>query len=356
VADLRVVSCDDASIADWASQVDVVFSALDSSVATQVESACLKQGLPVFSNAKNYRTHPAAPLVVPPVNAAHLSPMLQWQADSSFWAQALAGDTPAPDSAKQALLVTNANCSTTGLVTALAPLQEAFGIRHVSVVTLQAISGAGYPGVPAWDMASNLVPNISGEEHKIETEFKKIMGVAVDPNIACTVSAAEMHQAAAAGKSSGGNGSPLIKAAPFTISTHTNRVPVLNGHTLCVTVSLDSPASVQQVLQAFKQYRPQPTQVMDSLPSTPRDPVTGEAQWIRVRTEGNRPQPAKDVQQGGGYTTVVGQVRPCSSTPNGIKFTVISHNTVMGAAGSSILNAEAAVRLGHLKPKLASQQ
>jgi len=348
VSDLQVVSCDDASVAQWASKVDVVFSALDSSVATQVESACLKQGLPVFSNAKNFRRHPAAPLVVPSVNAGHLAPMLQWQADSQFWSSAL-GDSQ--EAAKQALLVTNANCSTTGLVTALAPLQRAFGIRHVSVVTMQAISGAGYPGVPAWDMASNVVPNISGEEHKIETEFKKIMGLAREDSIASTVSLRDMQQSAAEQQRSGGNDSPLIQAALFTISAHTNRVPVLNGHTLCVTVSLDSPASVLEVLAAFNTYRPEPAAVMDSLPSSPRNATTGEPQWIRVRSEGNRPQPAKDVQEGGGYSTVVGQVRACSSTPNGVKFTVVSHNTVMGAAGSSILNAEAAVRLGYLKPR-----
>ena len=350
VSELRVVGCDDASVTQWAGEVDVVFSALDSSVATQVESACLKQGLPVFSNAKNFRTHPAAPLVVPPVNAGHLGPMLQWQAASEFWGSALPGAQSAP-AAKHALLVTNANCSTTGLVTALAPLQEAFGIRHVSVVTMQAISGAGYPGVPAWDMASNVVPNISGEEHKIETEFKKILGSVHAESIADTVSAGDMRAAAAEQARSGGNDSPLIKAAPFTISAHTNRVPVLNGHTLCVTVSLDSAASVDQVLRAFREYRPKPLQVMDSLPSAPRDANTGVPQWIRVRSEGNRPQPAKDVQEGGGYTTVVGQVRRCSSTPNGVKFTVVSHNTIMGAAGSSILNAEAAVRLGHLRPQ-----
>jgi aspartate-semialdehyde dehydrogenase len=350
VSGLRVVSCDDASVAEWAGDVDVVFSALDSCVATQVESACLVQGLPVFSNAKNYRTHPAAPLVVPPVNAAHLAPFLQWQADSAYWSQALPAAAGSAK-AKSALLVTNANCSTTGLVTALAPLQESFGIDHVSVVTLQAISGAGYPGVSAWDLASNVVPNINGEEHKIETEFKKILGTVHDPSVTSTVSLCDMQEAAATQARSGGNASPLLCSAGCTISAHTNRVPVLTGHTLCVTVALSSPASVQQVLQAFKQYRPEPAHVMAALPSTPRD-TAGAPQWIRVRPEADRPQPAKDVHEGGGYATVVGQVRACKSTPNGIKFTVVSHNTIMGAAGSSILNAEAAVRMGYLKPQI----
>ena len=346
IASMKVVSCAPDAIADWSSDVDMVFSALDASVAGDIESACLKAGVPVFTNAKNFRTHPAAPLVVPAVNAAHLQPSLAWQRQHSIWGRLLGGSgDPAAQDAPP-IIVTNANCSTTGLTIALAPLQQAFGLRSVHVTTMQAISGAGYPGVPAWDMASNLVPNISGEEDKIHTEYRKIMGTAV-PAEGVSLDAV----LSAAGDARRGNATPLVQPATFGVSAHTNRVPVLEGHTFTVTASLASEASVEEVLAAFEAYAPGPAGVMEDLPSTPREAGTGRPQWIQVRRETNRPQPAKDAAQGRGFTTVVGQVRRCPITPNGIKFTAVSHNTVMGAAGSSILNAEACVRQGILGPR-----
>jgi aspartate-semialdehyde dehydrogenase len=235
------------------------------------------------------------PLVVPPVNGDHLD-LVRTQATFS----------------KGGYIVTNANCSTTGMVIALKPLQDAFGIKAVHCVTLQAISGAGYPGLPSLDILDNVVPYISGEEEKLETEYAKIMGSYA--------------------------GSKLT-AAGFPLSAAVNRVHVRDGHSIALSISLVKPASVAEVEAVMRGWSPTVPHLA-SLPSAP------EA-FITVRAEPNRPQPRLDRDTGRGYTTVVGKIRPDPITD--VKLFVLSHNTVMGAAGSSILNAELAAVKGLLK-------
>jgi aspartate-semialdehyde dehydrogenase len=269
-------------------------------VAGEVEMAFCKAGVPVFSNARNYRMVADVPLVVPPVNGDHLD-MVRSQA--SF--------------PSGGFIVTNANCSTTGLVVALKPLADAFGIKAVYATTLQAISGAGYPGLPSLDILDNVVPYISGEEDKLETEYKKIMG-------------AYSTAAPAAG----------VVPATFPLSAMVNRVHVRDGHSIAVSILLASPATPAQVAAVLANFKPAGHPDILSLPSAP-------AAFITVREEANRPQPRLDREVGAGYTTVVGRIRP--DPINTVKLFVLSHNTVMGAAGSSILNAELAAVKGLLK-------
>ena len=273
-------------------------------MAATVEPAFRDAGVPVFSNARNFRMTPDVPLVVPQVNGDHLD-MVRGQA--SF---ATSGG----------YIVTNANCSTTGMVIALAPLQAAFGIDAVHATTLQAISGAGYPGLPSLDILDNVVPYISGEEDKLETEYAKIMG-------ALTLS-----------------GSPAAPRAHiahpgFPLSAMVNRVHVRDGHCIALSVKLSRPATPEQVSAALEAWRPKEA-LVSTLPSAP-------PAFILVRREANRPQPRLDRDTGNGYTTVVGRVR--ADPVYTVKMFVLSHNTVMGAAGSSILNAELAAAKGLLK-------
>jgi aspartate-semialdehyde dehydrogenase len=274
----------------------------DAPVAATVEPAFRDAGVPVFSNARNFRMTPDVPLVVPQVNGDHLA-MVKGQA--SF---AKSGG----------YIVTNANCSTTGMVIALAPLQAAFGIEAVHATTLQAISGAGYPGLPSLDILDNVVPYISGEEEKLETEYAKIMG-------ALTLDA-KSHAAA-------------IAHPGFPLSAMVNRVHVRDGHSIALSVKLRRPATPEQVAAVLAAWAPRDAEVA-SLPSAPRA-------FITVRSEVNRPQPRLDRDAGNGYTTVVGRVR--ADPVYTVKLFVLSHNTVMGAAGSSILNAELAAARGLLK-------
>jgi len=307
VADATVVDC---SVASFAGAVDLVFSALDADVAGDVEAAFRDAGVPVFSNARNFRMAADVPLVVPPVNGDHLE-LVRRQA--SF-------------SAGGGFIVTNANCSTTGMVIALKPLADAFGIERVHCTTLQAISGAGYPGLPSLDILDNVVPFISGEEDKLETEYKKIMGRL-------------LAAPAAAPAAAGGSGSAHIAPAAFPLSAMVNRVHVRDGHSIALSVKLSrsaSPAEVAKVLADFVPADPE----LASCPSSP-------ARFIQVRTEPNRPQPRLDRDTGRGFTTVVGRVRP--DPIDTVKLFVLSHNTVMGAAGSSILNAELAATKGLLR-------
>jgi aspartate-semialdehyde dehydrogenase len=298
VRPLVVRQCDPRAFSD----VDFVFSALDADVAGEVEGGFVKAGISVFSNARNFRMQRDVPLVVPPVNPDHLE-MVRTQ--GTF-----------PHSG--AFIVTNANCSTTGLVTALEPLERAFGIEAVMVTTLQAVSGAGYPGLSTLDMLDNVVPCISGEEAKLESEYKKIMG--------------DLH------------GRTEITPPSFRLSATTNRVLVRDGHTLCLSVKLKRGASVEEVERALSEFEPRDP-LLARMPSAPSHFVViapGGAQ-------GDRPQPRLDRETGGGFTTVVGRVRPCPVFD--VKMTVLSHNTVMGAAGSSILNAELATAKKLLVPR-----
>ncbi len=272
----------------------VVFSGLDSDVAGEIETAFMKADLVVFSNAKNHRMDPLVPLCVPLVNADHMQ-MLQHQR--------------AARGTKQGCIVTNANCSTTGMVVALKALQDAFGpIDKIMVTTLQAISGAGYPGVASLDIFDNVVPYIGDEEPKLETEPNKILG-AFDAE-----------------------GTKEFVFENMCISATCNRVPVIDGHTECISVSFKQrPApTVEQVNQAFERFAPN----MYDAPSAPD-------RAIYVKHENNRPQPRLDRDNGRGQAVTVGRVRTCNILD--IKFTLLSHNTILGAAGSSIMNAEIAV-------------
>lgn len=268
----------------------------DAPVAADVEPAFAKAGIPVFSNASKHRMVADVPLCVPPVNGDHLD-LVKVQ----------------PTFAKGGYIVTNANCSTTGMVIALKPLMDAFGIEAVHCVTLQAISGAGYPGLPSLDILDNVVPYINGEEDKLETEYEKIMGKYTDKHALVTPG--------------------------FPLSAAVNRVHVRDGHSIALSIKLKTPATPEQVEAVLAKWTPAIPE-LTSLPSAP-------AHFIEVRSEANRPQARLDRDTGRGYTTVVGRVRKDPITT--IKMFVLSHNTVMGAAGSSILNAELAATKGLLK-------
>ena len=295
VKDAKVVSC---NVSEFSHDVDFVFSALDADVAGDVEKEFRDAGIPVFSNARNYRMHPDVPLVVPPVNGDHLD-MVKTQ----------------PSFAKNGgFIVTNANCSTTGMVIALKPLEEAFGIERVFCTTLQAISGAGYPGLPSLDILDNVVPFISGEEDKLETEYAKIMG-----------------------KFDASRPAPVVPAS-FPLSAMVNRVHVRDGHSIALSIKLKKEASPEENAKVLESYIPSGD--VSTLPSSPD-------RFILVRTENNRPQPRLDRDAGRGFSTTVGRVR--KDPINTVKMFVLSHNTVMGAAGSSILNAELAASKGLLR-------
>lgn len=264
----------------------VIFAALDAGVAARLEPEFVAAGHVVISNSSALRMVPDVPLLVPEVNADHLNLIEQQPA----WRE------------RRACAVTNPNCSTVGLVMALAPLQQRFGLDKVSVVTMQAVSGAGYPGVSSLDILGNVVPFIKNEEDKLETEAQKILGILKDGQ---------------------------IHSSGFVVSAHCNRVPVEDGHMESVSVKLKTAASIEDVKQAMREFRGVPQQL--NLPTAPLQPVV-------VTDAPDRPQPHFDVETGHGMTAVVGRVRPCPLF--GIKFTVLSHNTIRGAAGAAVLNAE----------------
>jgi aspartate-semialdehyde dehydrogenase len=261
----------------------VVFSGLDAAVAGEIEGAFAAAGHIVVSNARNFRMDPVVPLLIPEVNADHLK-ILGEQRLAKGWTGAI---------------VTNPNCSTVVLAMTLAPLLH-FDIRSVIVSTMQAVSGAGYPGVPSLDIIGNVVPFIGGEEEKMESETLKILG---------------------------GDGGR--QPYPAVISAHTNRVPVIDGHTMTVSVELATKPGVEDVIEAMKQFRGRPQELW--LPSAPQPPIV-------VMEEHNRPQPRLDSGLGGGMAVAVGRVRRCRVLHT--RFVALGHNTVRGAAGAAILNAE----------------
>ncbi|KAI5464498.1 semialdehyde dehydrogenase [Mariannaea sp. PMI_226] len=282
---------------------DVVFSGLDSDVAGQIELEFTQAEIPIFSNAKNYRRDPLVPLVVPTVNLSHLDLIPHQQAKRNL---------------KKGFLVCNSNCAVIGLVIPFAALQAAFGpISTVSIVTMQAVSGAGYPGVSSMDIIDNVVPFIQGEEDKLETEARKILG------------------------SINSDKTAFVEQETLRVSASCNRVPVMDGHTACVSLKFErQPApSPEQVKEALRSYQSEALAL--GCPSAP-NPA------IKVFDEADRPQPRLDRDLGRGYTVSVGRVREDESGIFDLKFVALSHNTVIGAAGSSILNAEAAVLKGYL--------
>ena len=261
----------------------VVFSGLDASVAGDIEGAFAAAGHIVISNARNFRMDPLVPLLIPEINADHLK-LLAEQRSSKGWTGAI---------------VTNPNCSTIVLAMALAPLRT-FNIRAVVVSTMQAVSGAGYPGVPSLDILGNVVPFIGGEEEKMESETLKILG-------------------------SDGGRSPY----QAVVSAHTNRVAVLDGHTMTVSVDFHSRPSIDDIAEAMRTFSGRPQELW--LPSAPQPPLV-------LTTEQNRPQPRLDADLGGGMAISVGRLRSCPVMH--AKFVALGHNTIRGAAGAAILNAE----------------
>ncbi|KAI9098152.1 semialdehyde dehydrogenase [Phlyctochytrium arcticum] len=298
VASLTVQLCEPANFAGCR----LVFSGLDSDVAGDVETAFLKADFAVFSNAKNYRMDPIVPLIVPLVNTSHFDIIPHQRKHHNL---------------TKGFLITNANCSTTGLVVPLKALQDAFGpLSRVVVTTMQAISGAGYPGVPSLDILGNVVPYISGEEEKIEIECAKILG---------GVNADQ---------------SAFTEQPGLKVSASCNRVPVIDGHMESVMVEFaNRPApSIEQITAALASYTSDAQKL--GAPSAPDHAII-------VMSEPDRPQPRMDLMLGKGNSVSVGRVRPCSIFD--VKFSLLSHNTILGAAGSSIMNAEVAVARGLLE-------
>jgi aspartate-semialdehyde dehydrogenase len=264
----------------------IVFSGLDAAVAGEVETELAAAGYAVFSNARNHRLVDDVPLVIPELNADHLQ-LIELQRKKSGGA---------------GFIVTNSNCSTMFLAMALGPLHQAFGVEKVFVATMQAISGAGYPGVASLDILGNVIPFINGEEEKIEIETRKILGALAGDR---------------------------VQLADFVISAQTSRVPVEDGHTECVSVKFRKPASVEAIKDRLQNFRGLPQEL--ELPSAPPQPII-------VMEEPDRPQPRRDVMAANGMATLVGRLRPCPLLD--FRFVILGHNTIRGAAGASILNAE----------------
>lgn len=272
---------------------DFVFSALSSSVAGEIERAFAEAGFPVVSNAKNYRLQDDVPLLIPEVNPDHLALI-----DQQDWGS-------------DGFIVTNPNCSTVGLVCGLRPLVDAYEVEAVQVTMLQALSGAGYPGVPSLDAVGNVVPYIGGEEEKMATEPLKALGTL-----------------------RGGRVDP----ADLTVSAQCTRVPVRDGHLACVSVRFQDDVSAEAVREALERFR---SPLADrALPSRP-------GELIQVLDAPDAPQPQRHVEAGGGMTVSVGRIQDCPT--NDVKFVLLSHNTVRGAAGGALLNAELLATEGYLK-------
>jgi aspartate-semialdehyde dehydrogenase len=264
----------------------LVFSGLDSSVAGEIEGAFAAAGHIVVSNSRNYRMEADVPLLIPEVNADHLA-LLKTQAAARRW---------------KGRIVTNPNCVVVVYAMALAPLRQ-FGLKASIITTMQAISGAGYPGVSSWDILGNVIPFIGGgEEQKIETETNKILGAMADG---------------------------VVRNHPVKISAAVTRVPVHNGHTASVSVSLDQKPDAGAIVAAWNGFRGRPQEL--GLPSAPPQPLVYLA-------EQNRPQPSLDVDRDGGMTITIGRLRACPVLD--YKFVALGHNTIRGAAGAAILNAE----------------
>lgn len=273
-------------------QARIVFSALPADLARDIEPQFAQAGMNVCSNASSYRREEDVPLLLPEVNADHVH-IIKQQRLARGWS---------------GCLTTNPNCTSTGLTVALKALDDVFGVKKVFAVSLQALSGAGYPGVSSLDIMDNVIPNINGEEEKVEWEPRKMLGKFAD------------------GK---------IHLAEIAFSAHTNRVAVVDGHTVCASVQFAIPVTPEEAVRALRAYAARPS--ARELPSAPRPP-------LEVREEADRPQPRLDRMAGKGMRTVVGRVRRDPILD--LKFVVLSHNTIRGAAGGSIYNAELLVQEG----------
>ena len=279
----------------------IIFSSVDAPIARELEPKFAAAGCAVISNSSAFRMGADVPLVVPEVNEAHLDVI----------------EAQATRKTSGGYLVTNPNCCAIGLVLPLAPLHQRFGIEKLFVSTMQAVSGAGYPGVASLDILGNVIPFIKNEEEKLQEEVAKLLG----------------------GLRVEGENARGFQLADLTVSAMCNRVPVLEGHTECVSVKLRKPATREEILDAWKSFQPLSGKGHEGLhlPSAPLHPV------VYMNDEA-RPQPKLDLNRGHGMTTTVGRLRPCSIFD--WKFTMLSHNTVRGAAGAAILNAEILAVLG----------
>lgn len=272
----------------------LIFSALPSSVAGPIEERLAANGHVVCSNAASHRMYADVPLLIPEVNPDHLA-LVDVQRKRRGWSGAI---------------ITNPNCTSTPVTMAFRPLLDAFGVRQSIMVSMQALSGAGYPGVASYDATDNVIPLIAGEEAKVECEPQKMLGVLRNDQ---------------------------VLPASFTTSAHCNRVPVIEGHMICVSVALERSPGIDELIAALRDFRALPQEL--NLPSAPSQPII-------VADEPNRPQPRRDRDRERGMATMVGRVRLCPLL--GYKFVTLTHNTIRGAAGGSILNAELMVAQGIL--------
>ncbi len=269
----------------------IAFSALDADVAEAVEQAFARAGVLVVTNTKSHRMERDVPLLIPEVNPGHIA-LLEGQRKGRGWSGGI---------------VANPNCSTAGLALALAPLHQAFGVEKIFVSTMQAISGAGYPGVASLDIVGNVIPYIGGEEEKMEGETRKILG-------------------------------PTGADAALILSAHTNRVATVDGHLETVSVGFSRRVTPEEAVRALEGFRA-PAKVA-TLPSTPARP-------IEVDRRPDRPQTRLDLERGNGMTVTVGRVRPCPLLD--LRLVLLSHNTIRGAAGAAIQNAELLVAEGYVR-------
>lgn len=285
--DAVVLPCDPDAV-----RAPIVFSALDSAAAELLEPRFAAAGRLVLSNAKSYRMAPDVPLLIPEVNWPQVA-LLDCQAQTRGW--------PAGGA-----LVTNANCSATVIAMALAPLHAAFGVERVFVATLQAVSGAGYPGVPSLDILGNVIPYIADEEPKIEAELRKLFGTVI---------------------------AGVARDHALRVAAHVNRVPVEHGHTACLSIGLSRPATPDEVVEVLRAWRG-PDDVAPWLARCPSAPATP----LVVSDGVDRPQPRRDRDAGAGMTVTVGRVR--ADPLLDVRLVAMGHNTIRGAAGGSVLNAE----------------
>lgn len=274
----------------------IVFSALDAEVAGPIEQEFARAGAYVITNTRTHRMEPDVPLLIPEANADHLA-LIDRQRRERNWPGAI---------------LANPNCSTAALVLALVPLHRAFGVERLFVSTMQAVSGAGYPGVASLDILGNVIPYIGGEEEKIERESCKILGSLTDG---------------------------LVRPAGFAVSAHTNRVAVVDGHMMTISVGLSRKVSPAEAISALRDFRG-PASV-SQLPSSPTPP-------IQVDERVDRPQPRLDLDRGAGMAVTVGRVRPCPILD--LRLVALGHNTVRGAAGQAVQIAELLVAEGRVSP------
>ena len=272
----------------------IIFASIDAAYASELEPRFAAAGCAVVSNSSAFRMAPNVPLVLPEVNADHLH-LIEGQS----WRKESGG-----------YIVTNSNCTVMGPVLALKPIADRFGIEQIFATSMQAVSGAGYPGVASMDIFDNVVPYIANEEEKMEEEMLKLLGTL--------------------------DGS-TVKPLSARMSASCNRVPVIDGHTVSVSIKLVRPATHEEILAAWTEFRPLAGQ---QLPTAPDQPV----QWA---PQPDRPQPRLDRNRGNGMAVTVGRLRPCGVLD--WKFTVLSHNTIRGAAGATILNAELLASLGKFR-------